>query len=154
MTCEVAVMNACGIALAADSAVTLEQSGKTYYNAEKLFQLVPDAPIGIMTYGAADFMGIPWGALIAEYQLYLHSMRYNTLVEYLNDFVLFIESRHEIFTEAAQKISFLRIVRALWDSLYAQPWHEKSDNNLNSLNEIIIKNREIMNIQYKKTLHR
>ena len=80
MTCEVAVMNARGIALAADSAVTLEQSGKTYYNAEKLFQLVPDAPIGIMTYGAADFMGIPWEALIAEYQLYLHTMRYNTLV--------------------------------------------------------------------------
>ncbi len=52
MTCEVAVMNTRGIALAADSAVTLGDGEKTYHNAEKLLQLVPGAPVAIMIFGA------------------------------------------------------------------------------------------------------
>ncbi len=60
MTCEVAVMNKLGVALAADSAVTLGDGHKTYHNADKLFQLSPVAPVGIMTYGAAEMMGVPW----------------------------------------------------------------------------------------------
>jgi len=60
MTCEVAVMNRRGIALATDSAVTLGEGEKIYHSAEKLFPLSLAAPVGIMTYGAADFMGVPW----------------------------------------------------------------------------------------------
>ena len=41
MTCEVAVMNKHGIALAADSAVTLGGGEKIYHGAEKLFALSP-----------------------------------------------------------------------------------------------------------------
>jgi len=37
MTCEVIVMNQRGIALAADSAVTLGSGDKIYHSAEKLF---------------------------------------------------------------------------------------------------------------------
>jgi hypothetical protein len=39
MTCEVAVMNKRGVALAADSAVTVGNGFKVYHTAEKLFQL-------------------------------------------------------------------------------------------------------------------
>ena len=39
MTCEVAVMNKLGYALAADSAVTLGEGKKIYLNAEKLLEL-------------------------------------------------------------------------------------------------------------------
>ena len=53
MTCEVAVMNTRGIALAADSAVTLGDGQKIYHSAEKLLQLAPSAPVGIMTFGSA-----------------------------------------------------------------------------------------------------
>jgi hypothetical protein len=52
MTCEVAVMNKRGIALAADSAVTLGNGKKIYHTAEKLFSLSPSLPVAIMTYGA------------------------------------------------------------------------------------------------------
>jgi ATP-dependent protease HslVU (ClpYQ) peptidase subunit len=67
MTCEVAVMNKRGIALAADSAVTLGAGQKIYHNAEKLFQLSPTTPIGVMTYGNADLMGVPWEIVVKSY---------------------------------------------------------------------------------------
>jgi len=44
MTCEVAVMNTLGIALAADSAVTLGEGQKIYLTAEKLFELASPSP--------------------------------------------------------------------------------------------------------------
>jgi hypothetical protein len=67
MTCEVAVMNKHGIALAADSAVTLGAGEKIYHGAEKLFQLSPSTSIGVMTYGNADLMGVPWEIVIKSY---------------------------------------------------------------------------------------
>ena len=67
MTCEVAVMNKHGIALAADSAVTLGAGEKIYHGAEKLFALSPSMPIGVMTYGNANLMGAPWEIVIKSY---------------------------------------------------------------------------------------
>lgn len=61
MTAEIAIMNKDAIALAADSAVTIEQQkGKKIYNTvNKLFMLSKYQPIGIMIYGNATFMGVP-----------------------------------------------------------------------------------------------
>ena len=71
MTCEVAVMNKRGVALAADSAVTLGDGEKVYLTAEKLFPVSSPngagasiVPVGIMTYGAADIMGVPWETVV------------------------------------------------------------------------------------------
>ena len=47
MTAEVGIMNASGVSLAADSAVTVgSRAEKIYTSAEKLFQLSNSAPIG------------------------------------------------------------------------------------------------------------
>jgi hypothetical protein len=67
MTCEVAVMNKHGIALAADSAVTLGAGEKIYHGADKLFQLSSSTSIGVLTYGNADLMGVPWEIVIKSY---------------------------------------------------------------------------------------
>jgi hypothetical protein len=45
VTCEVAVMNNRGIALATDSAVTLDEGNKVYHTADKLFSLSPAVPV-------------------------------------------------------------------------------------------------------------
>jgi hypothetical protein len=56
MTAEVAILNNNGIALAADSAVTIgHEEGKIFTSADKLFQLSECAPVGIMVYGSATF---------------------------------------------------------------------------------------------------
>ena len=105
MTCEVAVMNKRGIALAADSAVTLGDSQKIYHTAEKLFPLSPSIPIAIMTYGSADMMGVPWETIVKIYGQKLGSRRFDTLDQYAMDFLTFIESAATLFPAQEQKKS-------------------------------------------------
>ncbi|MDC5005524.1 hypothetical protein OFM98_16290, partial [Acinetobacter baumannii] len=63
MTAEVAIINSNGVALAADSAVTVR--GKKIFNsALKLFSLSKTEPVGIMVYGTAELLAVPWETLI------------------------------------------------------------------------------------------
>ncbi len=70
MTSEIAVMNQRGIALAADSAVTLYAGGKIIVRNDqrKLFQVGEGLPVGMMVFGVADLMGHPWEVLLEHYQ--------------------------------------------------------------------------------------
>jgi hypothetical protein len=77
MTAEIAVMNKVGIALAADSAVTI--AGKKVYNsANKLFTLSKYHPVGILVYGSAEFNEIPWEVIIKEYRNYLKDKEFDS----------------------------------------------------------------------------
>jgi len=67
VTAEIAILNSSGIALAADSAVTIYEE-KVYNSANKLFALSRYEPVGIMVYGKADFMGIPWEIIVKQYR--------------------------------------------------------------------------------------
>jgi len=75
MTAEVAIMNKTAIALASDSPVTMiekkkssDQSQKIFSSANKLFTLSKYRPVGIMVYGSANFMRIPWETIIKVYR--------------------------------------------------------------------------------------
>ena len=103
MTCEVAVMNKRGIALAADSAVTLGNGKKIYHTAEKLFSLSPSIPVAIMTFGAADMMNVPWETVVKIYAQKLGSRSFDTLDQYAKDFLSFIESATSLFPPEDQK---------------------------------------------------
>ncbi|MGM9571627.1 MAG: hypothetical protein ACI3ZR_05340, partial [bacterium] len=61
MTAEVVIMNKQGVAIAADSAVTLPgpENSKIYNTASKVFMLSKYEPVGIMVYGNASFINIP-----------------------------------------------------------------------------------------------
>lgn len=89
MTAEIAVMNREAIALATDSAVTssLTPVTKTSPSANKLFSLSNNHPVGIMVYGNAMFMGIPWESIIKEYRKNVPERGFDTVREYANDFV-------------------------------------------------------------------
>jgi hypothetical protein len=125
MTCEVAVMNRRGIALAADSAVTLGEGEKIYHSAEKLFPLSLSAPIGIMTYGSADFMGVPWEIIIKIYGQKLDGRRFETLEQYANDFLRFIEETESLFPQSAQRAEVRSFVKEVWQDLYLDPLKKK-----------------------------
>ena len=118
-------MNARGIALAADSAVTLGDGRKIYLSAEKLFELAPTVPVGIMTYGAADLMGVPWETIVAGYRKHLGDRRHDTLREYLDDFVTFIEGASAMFPDAVQQECFASVSRDIWSELYSRPWKKE-----------------------------
>jgi hypothetical protein len=108
-------MNKTAVALATDSAVTIEQIGdrKVYNSANKLFTLSKYRPVGIMLYGSADFMGIPWESIIKIYRSELGTHKFDTLKEYADNFIDFLNRKSisavlssAIFTRSRTK--FLR----------------------------------------------
>lgn len=89
MTAEVALLNKTAVALAADSAMTVGGSGKTYPT-PKLFALTKHHPVGVMVYNNAEFMGIPWETLIKMYRRTLGAESRPTIEAYVDDFLGFI----------------------------------------------------------------
>ncbi len=70
MTAEIAILNREAVAIAADSAATFSDgaSQKIFSSANKIFALSKHHPIGIMIYGNALFMGVPWETIIKVYE--------------------------------------------------------------------------------------
>jgi ATP-dependent protease HslVU (ClpYQ) peptidase subunit len=68
MTAIVGFMNKRGIAMAADSAVTLGNTHKVMNSGNKIFTLSKYAPVGIATYGNESFMETPWELVIKMYR--------------------------------------------------------------------------------------
>jgi len=67
MTAEVVIANSGAVALAADSAVTIGGQ-KIYNSALKLFALSKVAPVGVMIFGNAGLMSVPWETIIVTTQ--------------------------------------------------------------------------------------
>ncbi len=115
MTAEVAVMNRIGVALAADSAVTIgSDADKIYTSAEKLFQLSPSAPIGVMVYGNADFSGLPWETIIKTYRESHGNDDFDTVKACGDHFIEFLSNARDLFPRERQD----RHVRGLLASLF------------------------------------
>lgn len=105
MTAEVAILNTHGVAIAADSAVTLnfgENEQKIYNSANKVFTLSKYHPVGIMIYNNASFMGIQLEIIIKEYRKKLGRKSYGTLFKYASDFIQFV-SKYKFITKEHEK---------------------------------------------------
>lgn len=102
MTAEIAVLNRFGVALAADSAVTIG-SGKIFNSAEKLFALSRTQPVGFMVYGNAYFMNIPWETVLKVYRNDLGSQSFAKLKDYSNHFLEYIKSEPRFTSPDSEK---------------------------------------------------
>jgi len=118
-------MNKYGIALAADSALTLGDGEKIYHHAKKLFDLKPGIPVGVMVYGSAEIMGMPWEIVIKQYALTLGEKQFDRLEQYAENFFRFTEGAHSLFPEATQREWFRDTVGDYWDREIIQPLTRK-----------------------------
>ena len=84
MTSEVVVMNRMAVALAADSAVTVEvgDTSKVRDSALKLFTLSKYRPVGVMVYNNSSILGVPLETIIKLFrsELGTDSIRYASRV--------------------------------------------------------------------------
>ncbi|AIL76308.1 MULTISPECIES: hypothetical protein [Acinetobacter] len=96
MTAEIAILNPHGVALAADSAVTIG-SQKIINSAIKLFSLSKTEPVGVMVYGNANLLNIPWETLIKIYRKEHAKNRFEKLENYAESFLSFLKARVTIF---------------------------------------------------------
>ena len=82
-------MNRFGIALAADSAVTIGQE-KVWKSTNKIFSLGPHCDIAMMVYGGGDFVGYPWEVVIKTFKRSLETKCFETVRECAESFAAFL----------------------------------------------------------------
>lgn len=105
MTAEIGILNRNAVALAADSAVTLDlPEGPKIYLVNKLFTLSKYEPVGVMVYGNADLMGVPWETIIKGYRAQLGTRSFRTVDGYAGDLLNFVESNRKYFPPESQEV--------------------------------------------------
>ena len=151
MTCQVAVMNKNGLALATDTAVTLGKQKKVYHNAEKLFRMSDSEPVAAMTYGCAEILGVPWGTVVKMYRRELGTRRFDVLDQYAEDFLRYLEGSDLLFPKEAQVECLRDHVHSYWQDLFlADVWKKFGDHTPSwpaeawtALSESVAADREI-----------
>lgn len=114
MTAEVGLMNRLGVALAADSAVSIgREANKIWTSADKLFHLSTSAPVGVMIYGNANFVGVPWESIVKEFRRDLGDRRFRQLREYADRFFTFLSRHRELFPTGQQEHVVSELVESL-----------------------------------------
>jgi len=106
MTAVVGILSKVGVAIAADSAVTISsgnQERKIYNSANKIFTLSKYHPVSVMIYNSATFNGIPWEILIKEYRKQLKKKSFKKLLGYQVDFIKYIKSRINLVSKESQE---------------------------------------------------
>lgn len=141
MTAEVIIMNKEAVAFAADSAVTMtEEKGlKIFTSANKIFALSMYYPVGIMVYGAANFMKVPWETIIKIYRDKLNSRKFDTLEEYADDFIGFLTKGKQLFPKSEQEIHFKRYIYSYFINIRQQIEKEVSNYLTEKNKQISIK---------------
>lgn len=137
MTAEVAIINPLGIALAADSAVTIQQGfmSKVINSNLKLFSLSKFAPVAIMLYGNNNFLiETPWEIIFKLFRSELKDTKHNSLEEYANNFFTFIKDLKSVFTSDKQINWYRNLLIASYNSINAN--YQNQINFNFSLSEI------------------
>jgi len=119
MTSEVVVMNSLGVALATDSAATVGSAAgdKVFNTADKLFMLSRRHPVGVMVYGNAALLGVPWETIIKMFRRQFDGNRYPRLEDYGQALIAFIDGNDKLFPLAIQDRSYLRLIEDVFGAM-------------------------------------
>lgn len=99
MTAEVAILNRNGIAIAADSAVTIGEQ-RVWKTTNKIFSLGPRNDIAVMVYGSGDFSGFPWEIVIKSFKSQ-NSNQFETVEECKSELIEYLS--HETWHNPVQE---------------------------------------------------
>lgn len=115
MTAEIVIINQHGVAMAADSAVTIGNQ-KIINSAIKLFSLSKTEPVGIMIYGNANLLNIPWETLIKIYRKE-HNNKLDNLNQYGENFINFLKAKLPLFNGEQQVSWALERIENLFNDI-------------------------------------
>ena len=107
MSSGICILNKNGVAMAADSAVTLGNHLAIYNSANKLFSLSKVAPVGAIMYNNTSYMGVPFEVMIKEYRTAIGDKEYDYLEDYLSEFLNFISSNSDFFRFSTKEEAFI-----------------------------------------------
>ena len=108
MTSIVGILNKQAVAVAADSAVTVNGGAKIYNTANKIFNLSKGCPVGIAIYGNAALNGcVPWEVVIKMYRKHIGDKKFATLSEYAQHFFEYVQSYTQQYISDEDALSIL-----------------------------------------------
>ncbi|WBL24136.1 hypothetical protein [Zunongwangia sp. HGR-M22] len=96
MTAEIGILNKTSVVIAADSAVSIGNN-RVYQNANKLFKIGQNIPVGIMIYNNSTWMGIPLEIIIKSYSKQLNDKEFSELNDYTTDFLTYLKSEYSAY---------------------------------------------------------
>ena len=108
-------MNRMGIALAADSVVSIYDNGvqrKRHDSVVKLFMMSERHPVGIMVYNNASLLGIPWETIIKLFRRNLENRSFQTLEEYGQELIQYLMNSENLFPVGVQQKYFQKEFKA------------------------------------------
>lgn len=108
MTAIVGILNKRGAVMAADSAVTVTNGGKTkiYNTATKIFRMSLENPVGVMIFSSSEFIGTPWDVIFKLYRDTRGKQSFNKLEEYAKNFVDFLSAENYFSSVKSQRDYF------------------------------------------------
>lgn len=109
MTAQIVVMNGYGVAISADSAVSLG-SIRTFETAEKIYPLSQPHRMAILHSGNVNFGGIPYSVLIAEWKRQLSPKPLRNPEAYKVHFIDWLEHHSEWFSDSRSENQFMWFV--------------------------------------------
>lgn len=119
MTAEIGILNKNGVVLASDSAVTLSdgKNSKVFNSARKLFTLSKEHSVGIMIYGNASFMEIPWEVILNEFKQAIGTDLLDNTAQYVEKLIEFLISFKHLQVEDLLRNYIVRSTRSILDSI-------------------------------------
>src|SRR5690625_3465189 len=113
MSKAIAVMNTSGVALAT--------SNETSINKKKIYNLSPDLPVGIMLLGKENYLHAPWETLINIYRNKLKNKQFDTLEQYVADFLMFVDQMNyeDQSSDEAEAMFAYEAVKAEVDKMHS-----------------------------------
>src|SRR5688572_20899560 len=126
MTAVVGILNKQAVAIAADSAISVDvANGRKIFNkANKVFTLSKHHPVGIMIYNSASFMPTPWETIIKVYRKQLAERDFGTVKEYQESFLNFLIDNNFYTTEEDRKPFLINFCNTLINAIIQEVINE------------------------------
>lgn len=122
MTAVVGILNKRGIAIAADSAVTITRNKKEKIenSANKMLRLSNVCPVSIMIVGTASFLCTPWDIIIRRYRQKRGNLPFPTVQACIDDFISYMTTEKIFFPEETQRYYLNDRLKSFWDDVVCQ----------------------------------
>lgn len=147
MTAVVGILNKRGIAIAADSAVTMTRDGneKVENSANKMLRMSDACPVSVMIVGSASFLCTPWDVIIRRYRQKRGNIQFPTVQACIDDFFSYMLTEKIFFPEEIQRNYLRNMLHSFWDDAVCQV----PDLNINE-ERVVTNKKQIVDAFHKR----
>ena len=155
MTAIVGILNKRGVAIAADSAVTVSSGGnvKIYNTSQKIFKLSDKNPLALMIYGKASFMGVPWEVIINLYRDERGERTFDKVQDYASDFLKFLGDLDFVKGEEDQRDYLIREMYTVYNKL-TTPIQARAEEDIELLEDPTEEDAERIYLKHSENVHK